>query len=576
MSNIVMKRGVTVKKTVFWTVFTAVLLTLCISAGAAQIYYNDAYHDYSAEEITLEVNGKVLSQLPMSPVIIDDYTMVPVREVFEALGSDVIWHDDTCQVEIADNGVSVFVKIGDRNTIVSGQVVPIDIEQPLPMLIGHNPDTLKSMVPVRFVAEKLKYKVDWDNKTRTVSIYDEDFSEIMGDVTEEEIVMPEAQGSFGTVQAESDGTYDYVYISTRYGISPKITRYTDPQRVVFDFPGATFVNNGGALPLNGNIVKNVRYSNNNGMARLVMDVEGSTQVMVMSSERGIMLRAQKSKNEAIVYDAFSSRVYFDKNYAGNGKSVDNGYSVTFTNFKLENQKIEIHDKNIYEIIISNSSAGCTVTVDGSKKLTYTAEKGFFKSDKPVVEQQKPNPSGKKLVVIDAGHGGHDPGAVGYNSSGKAVAYESHINLAIALLVGEKLEKSGVEVIYTRDKDEYITLTGRSEIANNSECDMFVSIHCNSIENPSIKGTQVYYHPSSETGTQLAQNIYDNVVKLTGLSPKETQNGSHLYVIRTTASPAVLVETAFISNESDRNYLLSKSGQEALAEGIYRGIIETLN
>ena len=163
-----------------------------------------------------------------------------------------------------------------------------------------------------------------------------------------------------------------------------------------------------------------------------------------------------------------------------------------------------------------------------------------------------------------------------NSSGKIIARESQINLAIALLVGEKLKASGIEVVYTRDSDEYIKLQERSELANGVECDLFVSIHCNSIESSSIKGTQVYYHPTSELGTEVSKNIYDEIVKRTGLSPMGTQNGSHLYVIRTTVAPAVLVETAFISNESDRNYLVSKDGQEKLAESIYQGIIKSIN
>ena len=245
--------------------------------------------------------------------------------------------------------------------------------------------------------------------------------------------------------------------------------------------------------------------------------------------------------------------------------------------KLKTQTIEIGDKEINKIEITSSGTGCTVTVLGSEKITYTAEKGFYLSDKPIVEEPETNVnvSGQKIVVIDPGHGGDDPGAVGYNSAGKAVAYESHINLAIALLVGEKLEKSGVKVIYTRNTDRYITLQERSEIANNSGCNFFVSIHCNSIDKANINGTQVYYHPVSEAGTELAENIYDNVVGLTGLAPKKTQNGSHLYVIRTTVPPAVLVETAFISNEKDREYLLSKNGQATLAEAIYQGIMESL-
>ena len=580
MSNIVPKRGVIVKRILSIAAFIAIMIFTIVNVNAAQIYYNDEYHDYDAGIIKLNVGGKELTALPMYPVIIDDYTMVPVREVFEAMGSQIIWHDDTCRVEIKNGDTSVFVKIGDRNTYINGEIVPIDSKQPLPMLIGQGPEGLKSMVPVRFVAEKLGFLVDWDDKTRTVYIdkKNDSSSEIIGGVKDEvEEVIPEEKGLFGSVTAKSDEKYDYIYVGAKYGVSPKISRYSNPDRIVFDFPDSKFTTLGGTLQVGGKCVESVRYSNHETHARLVLDIIKDSQPMIMSSEKGILIRVENSPNTQIIYDAFSDRVYFDKSYVGKGKPVDNGYSVTFTSIKMVNQKIEIHDKNIYEIIISNSPSGCNVKVDGSKKLTYTAEKGFYKSDS-VINDVKPdvNVSGKKLVVIDAGHGGEDPGAVGYNSSGNAVAYESHINLAISLLVGEKLEKDGINVVYTRDKDKYITLQERSELANEIECDMFVSIHCNSIENAQINGTQVYYHPDSEIGTVLAENIYNNMVEMTSLSPKETQNGSHLYVIRTTTSPAVLVETAFISNESDRNYLLSKSGQETMAEAIYRGIIQTMN
>ena len=202
------------------------------------------------------------------------------------------------------------------------------------------------------------------------------------------------------------------------------------------------------------------------------------------------------------------------------------------------------------------------------------EKGFYRTDFTSNKEEVEDDDGTKIVVIDAGHGGSDPGAVGYKD-GKIVARESNINLSIALLVGQKLENSGVKVVYTRKKDSYIALKNRSEISNDSNCDLFVSIHCNSIENPEIKGTQVYYHPISEIGSLLADNIYKNMVDSTPLTPMGKQNGSHLYVIRTTVAPAVLVETAFISNDSDRKYLLNKANQETMAEAIYQGIMQTL-
>jgi len=581
MSNIATKRGVTVKKVLFISVIVVMMsmLLFSLSASAEQIYYNDEYHYYDGGVIKLKVNGKPIENLPMYPVIINDYTMVPVREVFEALGSQVLWHDDTCQVEVIDNGVSVLVKIGDRNTYIDGVLVPISEPQPLPMLIGQSPAGLKSMVPVRFIAEKLGYEVDWDGETRTVFLNrnGNENDDAIGDIDYDDVVIPNEEGIFGSPYAVANGMYDYIYIPSKVAASPVVTRYSNPDRVVLDFSNAKFDHVGGSVIVSGNCVEQVRYSNHiTGVARVVLDVKSKTQVSVFPDKNGTLIRATSSVNEAVMYDAVAGRVYFDKTYAGTGKKVTNGYSVTFTNLKLENQTISVGDGFIDLITIVNTQAGCVVTVTGNENIVYTAEKGFYGSNSPIVEETPSFGNGEgKIVVIDAGHGGSDPGALGRNSSGSIVARESEINLAIALLVGEKLKNSGVKVIYTRDSDVYVKLKDRAEISNNAECDMFVSIHCNSIENSAIKGTQVYYHPVSELGTKLAKNIYNKVLENTPLDPKGTQNGSHLYVIRTTTSPAVLVETAFISNESDRNYLLHPSGQEALAEAIYQGIMTTM-
>ncbi len=560
------------KKILYILSILCLTVLLLASTGYAvdKLYYNDAYHMYEGGEIKLSVAGKNISGLQMAPVIIEDRTMVPVRDVFETLGSEVIWHDDTCQVEIVDNGVSVMIKIGDRNTYVNGNKVPIADDQPLPMLIGYHADTLKSMVPVRFVAEQLGYNVGWDEKTRTVSITDKNEGQAPPIVDDEPI--PDEYGLFGKITAVKNGIYDDVYVRTAYGISPKITRYSNPQRIVFDFPGAHFQTSGDTVSLSGNCVKSVRYANYENNARVVFDIECNTQVMVLSSDSGILLRATVSPNEQIIYDAFAKRVYFDSKYEATGKPVTNGYMLTFKNLKLEPQKILVNDGNIYEIIVAKTANGSTVTVDGSNMLTYSADKGVYKTDKvnPV------KPIGERTVIIDAGHGGYDPGAVGYNSAGDAVAYESNINLAIAKLVNKKLKENGINVIMTRDSDKYISLAERAEIENNSECDLFVSIHCNSIDNSEINGTQVYYNPANEIGTMLAENIYDQMVELTNLAPKFTQNGANLYVIRTTKRPAALVETAFISNASDRKYLLSSSGQDTIAEAITNGILATLS
>ena len=103
--------GVLLMKKIFYS--TILLLILLVSIFgltwfAQQLYYNDEFHYYEGEAITLEVNGSIINSMQMPPVIIEDRTMVPVRDVFETLGSKIVWHDDTCMVEIADTASSVF------------------------------------------------------------------------------------------------------------------------------------------------------------------------------------------------------------------------------------------------------------------------------------------------------------------------------------------------------------------------------------------------------------------------------------------------------------------------------------
>lgn len=565
--------GVLLMKKIFYSTILLLILLVSIfglTCFAQQLYYNDEFHYYEGEAITLEVNGSIINSMQMPPVIIEDRTMVPVRDVFEALGSKIVWHDDTCMVEIADTASSVFIKIGDRNTYVNGSLVTISSDQPYPMLIGYNKDTLKSMVPVRFVAENLGYDVKWNSKTRKVSISKPSDEETIGTTD----TFPQEYGSFGSISAVKGDKYDDVFIKTLYGISPKVSRYSDPDRLVFDFEGAKFITEGGAVSLSGNVVSNVRYSNHENAARVVLDLTDLAQVSVMSSSNGIRIRAHKSVNENIIYDAFAKRIYFiDKGYSGKASSVSGGISVNISGLSLENETIDISDGFINNIQITKGSSSCTITVMSDEKLAYSSSNGFYAAGSNG-NQTGGNVSGK-TVVIDAGHGGYQPGALGYDSSGKVIAHESDINLAIAKYVKEGLLQNGVNVEMTREDDSYVSLADRSNLSNSIDCSMFVSIHCNSIENKSINGTQVYYHPESEEGTILANNIYNYLVELTGLAPKKTQNGANLYVIRTNEKPAVLVETAFISNASDLSYLMSTSGQKTIAEAIVKGIIKTL-
>ncbi len=180
------------------------------------------------------------------------------------------------------------------------------------------------------------------------------------------------------------------------------------------------------------------------------------------------------------------------------------------------------------------------------------------------------------VVVDAGHGGSDPGAIYPAESSNPSIREKDVTLAIALKVRDSLKAKGVNVIMTRDGDTYPTLQERVEIANASGADLFVSIHCNSMANKDeIDGAQVYYFGSSVFGKKFATIVYNNIIEYTDMTERGIQDGSTLYVIKNTVMPAILTEGGFVSNAKDREYLLSDEGQTAIAKAISDGVAEAL-
>jgi len=220
----------------------------------------------------------------------------------------------------------------------------------------------------------------------------------------------------------------------------------------------------------------------------------------------------------------------------------------------------------------------------------------------------------KRVVIDAGHGGHDPGAVG------KMLKEKDIALAIALKTGKYIKDNlkDVEVIYTRKTDVFVELYRRARIANEAKADLFISIHCNANKSPSPFGAETYvmglhrsdanlavaqlenaailleddYHvqydgfdPKSPEGFiffSMLQNAYmDQSLDLASRVQMQFREKVNLYdrgvkqagflVLYKTTMPSILIETAFISNLKEEKILASEEGQNNIASAIYRAI-----
>jgi len=175
-------------------------------------------------------------------------------------------------------------------------------------------------------------------------------------------------------------------------------------------------------------------------------------------------------------------------------------------------------------------------------------------------------SGRLLVVLDPGHGGSDPGAVGIGG-----IQEKQIVLAITQQVAAYLEQQGVQTILTRTDDSDVELEPRVQIAEQSNASLFVSIHANSIsmDRPEVNGVETYYFSSGE---QMAQVIQDSLVQGTGMNDKGIHS-ARFYVLRRTTMPAVLIETGFVTGSEDAANLADAGFRSRMARAIAQGILQ---
>ena len=215
--------------------------------------------------------------------------------------------------------------------------------------------------------------------------------------------------------------------------------------------------------------------------------------------------------------------------------------------------------------------------DLNKRAFY---RSYLSEDKKVltVEIFTPKPGEENLVVLDPGHGGSEPGAVGPTG-----LKEKDVNLDVAKRVKEILASQNIKTELTREGDNYVGLYERSGMANNLDAGLFVSIHMNAHKNRDANGTSVFYYcyyneqkaeeiVRQEKSKELADITQQNLLNLLGLKDRGVQQ-ANFAVVRTTNMPAILVEAAFISNYAEENLLTQEYFRQKIAQAIAQGITD---
>ena len=184
----------------------------------------------------------------------------------------------------------------------------------------------------------------------------------------------------------------------------------------------------------------------------------------------------------------------------------------------------------------------------------------------------------KVIVLDSGHGGDDPGKIGVNQ-----AKEKEINLKIAKKIKKRLEKNGWEVVMTREKDVMLgdpevgnkkihDMKARVELINKTMPQAAVSIHQNSYQDEQIHGAQVFYYSHSEDGKRMAEMMQKALLAVDEGNTRQAKANDTYYLLKRTEVPTIIVECGFLSNPEEAAKLIDSDYQKKMADAIAEGII----
>lgn len=190
------------------------------------------------------------------------------------------------------------------------------------------------------------------------------------------------------------------------------------------------------------------------------------------------------------------------------------------------------------------------------------------------------PLSGKIIYLDPGHGGPDGGA------GDDDALEKEIALKISLKLRDFLQEQGALVLMTRETDKDLAgsdvrgysrrkvadLKKRLELINDSDADLYISIHLNSIPSPRWSGAQTFYSPHLIENKRIAKFVQDELIKNLGNTDRQAKMLQNVYIVKNSKKPGALVEVGFLSNAQERQNLKSEKYQEKVSASIYNGIM----
>lgn len=594
--------------------------------------YDYTQHKYSAEEVFVAINGNKLTGLKMPPIVLNNFTLVPAREVFEAMGATVEWKKDLEQVYVKYNDKLVVIPIGSTKAYVNGQATTM---QTAAKIINN-----KTMIPLRFVATSLGMQVSWDTKTRVADIDTGNISS--GDVVEvteettttvapvitttteqttttettteetttvasttetttEQTTAAEVNNISAITFSKGNSYKDIITIEGDYNPDVSKAFSSDNKTLTLSINNAklvadkgnidegTYISSGYYYQNNGNVVTvslNLKDSNMAVDIRQLGNNKTTVTVTYASSNSTDSNNSSSSNSNSSLsgncgYDAENARFYFKNNGSINIKNIIESDNYNDLNYKLtlngdytsifSNTTYPVNSSYINNIVVNSTATSTVITFSEKKIMTVLmSEADGYIYIKPVLPKERYS----KIIVLDAGHGGSDPGASGNGLIEKNLTL-SMLNKARALFDSD----GTIKCYATRTTDTYPSFNDRTDLGNDVG-DAFISIHINAAANTSAAGTETYSLYANDQGNGLtsyglASEILKNLLSQLGTKDRKVKSENWI-VLRQSKIPASLIEIGFITNSGDAAIMGSDAGQQKVAQAIFDSVKNLFN
>jgi N-acetylmuramoyl-L-alanine amidase len=376
------------------------------------------------------------------------------------------------------------------------------------------------------------------------------------------------------------GTVRKVRIQTSLPTGYKMTTVREPNRLLIDLEGVSLGTGITRLQGDGEWVSSVRIAQfDSWTVRVVLDLADQTPCYVIQAPDNpnqLEVRTVQTINQIAWSDESGGKLTI----AGDSELVETilklkkpeqlRIDLNYFRFAAGLQALAVKNPLIKAVRMVNlTETKVRVEVDLSDHMLYQVE--FSEDHRRMVICFRTSLLKKKILVLDAGHGGVDPGTCGGQGT-----REKDFTLDMVFRLKELLEDAGAYVLLTRSDDSYIGLFERPLMANFHKADLFISIHCNSYTNDrNIRGVEVYYWPHASepknAGKTLAEQVLTYLIQGTKMENRGVRTNNYAVLVET-QMPGILVELGYLSNYAEETLLNQPEFKEKASQSIFQGII----